>query len=68
MFSYRSPGCLAKKIDWWLDHPEEKARRSRAYLAYSKEQFDQERCMDKMEQMLKETVEAHRFESFAKTV
>ena len=68
LFSYRSPDCLAKKIDWWLDHPEEKARRSRAYLAYSKEQFDQERCMDKMEQMLKETVEAHRFESFAKTV
>ncbi len=42
---------LAVKIDWWLTHPEEKAERSREYLGYTK-QFDQDVCMDKMEQML----------------
>ncbi len=42
---------LAEKIDWWLSHPEEKAERSREYLGYTK-QFDQDVCMDRMEQML----------------
>lgn len=45
---------LARKIDYWLDHPEEKAQRSREYLGYTK-QFDFETCMDRMEQMILKT-------------
>lgn len=55
LFQYDSPANLAGKIDWWISHPEARAERSRAYLAYAHEQFDQEVCMDKMERMLRET-------------
>lgn len=48
---------LAEKIDWWLSHPEEKAERSREYIGYTK-QFDQDVCMDKMEQMLFDVTES----------
>ena len=44
-FRFNSPADLAAKIDWWLDHPEERAAG----------QFDQEKCMDAMERMLLET-------------
>ena len=42
---------LAARIDYWLDHPEEKAARSRAYLGYTRE-FDFDACMDRMERMI----------------
>ena len=51
LFRCNNSTDLAEKIDWWLSHPEEKAERSREYLGYTK-QFDQDVCMDKMEQML----------------
>ena len=48
---------LADKIDYWLDHPEEKAQRSQAYLGYTK-QFEFEHCMDRMEEMILKTHQA----------
>ena len=47
---------LARKIDWWLDHPEEKAEYSKKYAQMAREKFDHTACMDAMEHMLEETV------------
>ena len=54
-FRFNSPADLAAKIDWWLDHPEERAVWSRKYAKNAAGQFDQEKCMDAMERMLLET-------------
>lgn len=45
---------LARKIDYWIEHPEEKAACARQYADYSA-QFEFESCMDKMQAMLAET-------------
>jgi glycosyltransferase involved in cell wall biosynthesis len=42
---------LAKKIDYWVEHPEEKAKLALRYASYCG-QFDFDRCMDQMEQMI----------------
>ena len=55
LFRYNDPASLAERIDWWLEHPEERAKRSEAYRNMA-EQFDFDTCMDRMEQMLAETV------------
>ena len=55
LFSCNDSGDLAEKIDYWLDHPDEKAKRSKEYLGYTK-QFDFDVCMDRMEQMI---IEVH---------
>lgn len=44
---------LARRIDYWIEHPEAKAECEQRYLGYSAE-FDYEKCMDRMEQMLKD--------------
>ena len=51
LFSCNDSGDLAKKIDYWLDNPEEKAARSKEYVGYTKK-FDFDICMDRMEQMI----------------
>lgn len=45
---------LARRIDYWLDHPAEREAESKAYLGYTR-QFDFDTCMDKMEKMILET-------------
>ncbi len=55
LFRYNSPDDLAEKLDWWLDHPEEREKCSQEYLDYSK-RFDFDTCMDEMEQMLFDAV------------
>lgn len=50
-YNYKSAKDLAKKIDWWIEHPEERKKASVEYAEYAK-QFDFQMCMDKMEQML----------------
>ena len=55
LFHYRDPGDLAEKIDWWLEHPQERAKWSKAYAENAAGRFDQRMCMEKMEQMLLET-------------
>lgn len=56
LFHYNSPGDLAEKLDWWLEHPEQREACSRQYLGYAR-QFDYNLCMDKMEQLLQDAVE-----------
>ena len=64
LFKCNDSDDLAKKIDWWLDHPEERAKRSREYLGYT-QQFDFDVCMDRMEQMILEVHENHKEKSSA---
>lgn len=46
---------LAKKIDYWIEHPSERATCSKQYLGFA-QQFDFHVCMDKMEQMLLDAI------------
>jgi glycosyltransferase involved in cell wall biosynthesis len=50
---------LAQKLDWWLEHPKQRAACAQSYLGYAK-QFDFDLCMDQMEQMLLCTIEEKR--------
>lgn len=56
LFPCNDSRALAERIDYWLEHPEEKAACSKTYLGYT-EQFDFDHCMDQMEQMILETHE-----------
>lgn len=51
LFDYNNPKDLAKKIDYWIEHPKEKEECSKNYLGYTN-QFDQSSCMHKMREML----------------
>lgn len=42
---------LSRKIEYWIDHPEERQKCSDAYLGYA-ERFEHEHCMNRMEEML----------------
>ena len=55
LFQFDSPKDLAAKIDWWLDHPRERAQWGSRYAENAAGQFDQEKCMEQMERMLLET-------------
>ena len=56
LFACNDSRNLAERIDYWLDHPEERAERSREYIGYT-ERFDFDRCMDRMEEMIVKTHE-----------
>lgn len=56
LFHYNSPEDLAEKLDWWLEHPDQREICSRKYLGYA-QQFDYNVCMEKMEQLLLDAVE-----------
>ncbi len=45
---------LARKIDYWIEHPKEKKACEERYAGYSKE-FDFETCMERMHDMILET-------------
>ena len=50
---------LAKKIDFWIEHPEEKQKRSEEYLGYTK-RFNQDECMLGMRNMLNDTLSKYK--------
>lgn len=50
LFDSKNPSDLAQKIDFWIEHPREKQKSKKEYLKLSKK-YDQEDCMDKMENM-----------------
>lgn len=56
LFRCNDPQDLARKIDYWLEHPEEKAKRSEEYLGYTK-QFSQQACMEAMRAMMTRCIE-----------
>lgn len=55
LFRHGDPASLAARIDYWIEHPEEKAALSERYVQYAR-QFSIESCMDRMEQMLFDAV------------
>ncbi|HBK01409.1 MAG TPA: hypothetical protein DDY77_00050 [Clostridiales bacterium] len=59
VFKCRDEKDLARVIDYWIENPEEKAKVEEKYLA-SGIAFDQEKCMEKMEQMLFSAIEKHK--------
>ena len=48
--------ALADRMDYWLEHPEEKAEMSARYVQYG-DTMRVDRCVEKAEQMYKETIE-----------
>ncbi len=56
LFHWNKPKDLAKKLDWWFEHPEERAACAAKYIGYA-QQFDFDTSMDKMEQMYLKTIE-----------
>ena len=58
---YRSKNIndLTNKIDYWIEHPEEKVTLQSKYQEFIK-QFDFEKCMDNMEKMLLEVKENYK--------
>jgi 1,2-diacylglycerol 3-alpha-glucosyltransferase len=50
LFRYDDPNSLARKIDYWMEHPEEKDKWAWAYARFAR-RFDFERCMNEMEEM-----------------
>lgn len=57
LFKSGDPSSLASRIEYWIEHPKEKEERSRLYRGYAGE-FNFEKCMDKMEKMITDTVRA----------
>ncbi|MGN1262086.1 MAG: glycosyltransferase [Candidatus Enteromonas sp.] len=53
LFKARNPMDLAKKIDYWIEHPEEAKENGRRYVEFAR-QFDFDLCMDRMEKMFLE--------------
>ena len=60
--SYRSGDIqdLANRIDYWIEHPEEKIELQKKYQEFVK-QFDFEKCMDDMERMLIEVKNNYKY-------
>lgn len=56
LFKNKDSKNLCAKIEYWIEHPEEKKARSLEYLGFATE-FDQDNCMDNMEKMLKDVIE-----------
>ena len=60
LFEQNDPKSLAKKIDYWIEHPQDLKVRSDDYLEYTK-RFEFEHCMDRMEKMIKEAVDVRKY-------
>lgn len=59
LFDHSNEKNLAAKIDWWIEHPEQRAEYSAKYAANAREKFDHVSCMQRMEEMLIQTVERY---------
>ncbi len=59
IFKNKDAKDLARVIDYWIEHPEERAEYEKKYLS-SSVVYNQEECMRKMEQMIFEVVEKKR--------
>lgn len=59
LFKMKDPVDLASKIDYWIEHPEEKEEYRKKYVEFAKK-FDFDDAMDKMERMFLETIEEYK--------
>lgn len=60
-YNHKSVKDLTNKIDYWIEHPQERKKASIEYIEFAK-QFDFNICMDKMEEMLFETIKNYQSE------
>jgi len=51
LFSLNNPTDLAKKIDYWIEHPEEREKNIALYAPFA-HRFDFDHCMEEMEKMI----------------
>ena len=51
LFKNKDANDLKDKIEYWMDHPDEKEEMRNKYLNFTLE-FAQDKCMEKMEEML----------------
>jgi len=58
LFRCNDSSDLAKKIDYWIEHPEEKAERAELYHGYA-QNISQQKCMSDMRRMLTDCVKGH---------
>lgn len=56
LFRNKNSTALARRIDYWIEHPREREAMRRLYNGFS-EKHEYEHCMDCMEQMMKEAIE-----------
>ena len=61
-FKDRSPKDLARKIDYWYEHEDERKKCSEAYLKLL-DRFNYDSCMSEMEEMIYLTVREKRLEN-----
>lgn len=61
LFKCNDSRNLAEKIDYWIEHPQEKQKCSEQYLGYA-DNFRFEKCMDRMEEMLIDAAQAKKEE------
>lgn len=59
LFKVNDSTDLARKIDYFIEHPEEKAELSSKYLKESVN-YDQDECMRQMEEMFLKEIEKHK--------
>lgn len=55
LFECNNSKDLANKIDYWIEHPEEKKVESEKYLGYT-ERFNQDKCMLQMRNMMEDCI------------
>ena len=58
LFHNKDAKDLAKRIDYWIEHPEERKAVAERYRGFV-EQHEYEHCMDRMEQMMLNTAKEH---------
>lgn len=56
LFKRGDSADLARKIDYWLENPQEKAKLSEKYIEFA-QQFSIDKCMDEMEKMFFDSIE-----------
>lgn len=62
VFENRNPKDLARVLDYWIEHPEEKEAVEQKYLDESVA-FEQEECMKRMEEMIYEVMQKNKEKS-----
>lgn len=56
LFPAGDSDTLAKKIDWWIEHPEEREEMEHRYAEHAK-QYSLERSIEQIEEMFREAIE-----------
>ncbi len=62
LFKNKDADDLAKQIDYWIEHPDERAKMRERYANFV-QQHEYEHCMDRMEAMLADAAERRQYVS-----